>query len=369
VASEAGRAARVPLRAALVGYGYAGRTLHAPLLRATDGLELAAVVSRQPATVGADGPTVRVFDRLEALLADGSIDLVVIASPNELHHPQALAALRAGCHVVVDKPFTVTAAEAESLIAEAGARARVLSVFHNRRWDADFLTLRGLLAGGDLGRVTSFVSRFDRFRPVVRDRWRERPVPGGGIWNDLGPHLLDQALQLFGWPEALQADLAVVRDDATADDQVEVVLRYPRCRVVLGASMLRADTGSRFEVHGTTGSYRKAGLDPQEEMLKRGLRPGDPGFGVDAVEGQVTREVAGRAVVEPRPNAVGDWAAFYRGVVRAIRLGEPPPVAAADALAVMQLIELGRRSAAAAAWLATGHPPPGATFERGGFVH
>lgn len=365
----ADRVAQVPLRAALVGYGYAGRTLHVPLLRATAGLELAAVVSRQPATVGAELPTVRVFERLDDLLEAGGIDLVVIASPNELHHPQALAALRSGCHVVIDKPFTVTVAEAEALIAEAAIHARVLSVFHNRRWDADFRTVRALLDNGELGRVTGFVSRFDRFRPVVRDRWRERPVPGGGLWNDLGPHLVDQALQLFGWPQALHADITVLRDGATTDDQFEVMLRYPRCRVVLGASMLRADAGARFELHGTAGSYRKTGLDPQEEMLKQGLLPGAGGFGVDAVAGRITREVGGQLVSEPWPTATGDWAAFYRGLVRSIRHGEPPPVAAADALAVMQLIELGQRSAAAAAVVAAGRPPAGVTFASSAFVH
>ena len=346
-----------PLRAALVGYGYAGRTIHANLLRAAPGLDLAAVVSRDPAKVAADLPSVRVLPSLEALLDAGDVDLVVIASPNELHHPQAMAALRAGCHVVVDKPFTVTTGEATQLIAEARARGRVLTAFHNRRWDADFLTVRGLLASGELGRVTTFVSRFDRFRPQVRDRWRERAVPGGGLWNDLGPHLVDQALQLFGWPQAVTADVCALRDGAEADDHFDVTLHYPRARVHLGASMLRAQPGARFELHGTAASYLKHGLDTQEDALKRGELPGAEGFGVDPSEGVLVREVDGVRQQLACPNRRGDWGGFYPAVHRAIAEGLQPPVAARDALAVMQVLELGQRSAAIGQRLAMPSPP------------
>ncbi len=195
------------LRVGLVGYGYAGKTFHAPLLGTAPGITLAAIASSKPDVVLADWPEVTVYPTPEALIAAAEIDLVVIATPNDTHAPLASAALAAGKHVVVDKPFTLTVAEAEALQAQAAQVGRVLSVFHNRRWDADFLGLQQLLASGRLGRVTEFTSRFDRYRPEVRQRWREAATIGAGIWYDLGPHLIDQALTLFGLPDAISADL------------------------------------------------------------------------------------------------------------------------------------------------------------------
>ncbi|MFP5356578.1 MAG: oxidoreductase, partial [Gemmatimonadota bacterium] len=244
---------RDPLNVALVGYGFAGRVFHAPLIAAVSGLRLYGVVSGQGELVRSHWPEARVYPELSAALADPAVDLVVLATPNVLHAEQAHAALDAGKHVVVDKPFTVTVAEAESLVAHAERAEKVLSVFHNRRWDSDFLTVRKLIAEGALGEVTYFESRFDRYRPVVRDRWRERAGAGAGLWYDLGPHLVDQALQLFGAPLDMTADLAIQREGAQVDDYFHVVLRYSRLRVVLHASMLVAANDLRFAVHGTRG--------------------------------------------------------------------------------------------------------------------
>ena len=334
------------MNVALVGYGFVGKTFHAPLIASVEGLVLHSVVSSNPDAVRTDFPAARVVPTLEAALVDPAVDLVVIATPNTLHAPQAHAALSAGRHVVVDKPFTVTVAEASDLIAHATRAGRVLSVFQNRRWDSDFLTLRGLLHDGALGVVTQFESHFDRYRPDVRRRWREQAGPGAGLWFDLGPHLLDQALQLFGAPLGITADIAVQRDAAETDDYFHVLLRYPRLRVVLHGSALMAAHDLRYAVHGTRGSFMKQGLDSQEDALKAGRTPGDAHWGVDPRPGTLVQadgdDLTSRTIEGPP----GNYRAYYEGVRDAIRGTGPNPVHATDALQVMRLIEAGVQSSA-----------------------
>lgn len=336
----------VPLNVVLVGYGFVGKVFHAPLIQATPGLSLHTVVSRDAGKVQADWPHARVVADAQAAFDDPAIDLVVIASPNASHAPLAIAALVAGKHVVVDKPFTLSLQEADAVVAAARQADRLLSVFQNRRWDADFLTLRRLIDTGTLGRVAAFHSHFDRFRPVVQDRWRERDEAGGGLWYDLGPHLLDQAVQLFGLPQAITADIARLRDGAQAADYFDTTLRYPRHRVVLHASTLVAGNGLRFAVHGTRGSYLKHGLDAQEDQLRAGLAPGASGWGVDPRAGELVLERDGRLVTEVAHAEHGDYRAYYAGMRDAILHGAPVPVTPQQALDVMRLIELGESSSA-----------------------
>jgi scyllo-inositol 2-dehydrogenase (NADP+) len=333
------------IKTGLVGYGFAGSTFHAPVLAAVEALELRAVASSKPELVHQDWPAATVYADAAQLFADPSIELVVIAAPNEAHFSLAHAALLAGKHVVVDKPFTITSAEAETLIACAKAAGRVLSVYHNRRWDADFLTLKALLQQGTLGRVTSFESHFDRFRPDIKQRWRESAAPGGGLLYDLGPHMLDQALQLFGPPQRLYADTALLRDGAAAVDYFHLVLHYERLRVVLQAGCLVNAPTARFAVHGDKGSFVKFGLDPQEDALKAGARPGQPGWGRDPVQGALHLAGAADGHCQHLPMADGCYHHFYQGMAEAIRNGAPAPVAAQDALATIRLIEAALRSA------------------------
>ena len=334
---------RASLNVAVVGYGYAGRVIHAPLISAVDGLRLHGVVSGQGELVRSRWPEARVYPDLSAALADPAIDLVVLATPNAVHAEQAHAALDAGKHVVVDKPFTVTVAEAESVVAHAERAGKVLSVFHNRRWDSDFLTVRKLIAEGALGEVTYFESRFDRFRPVVRDRWRERTGAGAGLWYDLGPHLVDQALQLFGPPLDLTADLAIQREGAQVDDYFHVLLRYSRLRVVFHASMLVAANDLRFAVHGTRGSFVKLGLDPQEEVLRAGGVIGGDDWGVDRRAGVLTLVEGERVVVREVTSERGDWRRFYAGVRDAIWGVGGNPASGGEGVGVVGWVGRGAR--------------------------
>lgn len=331
-----------PRRIALIGYGYAGKTFHVPLIASVPGLQLAVIASSRPDDVHADLPDVEVVaDPRQAIRRD-DIDLVVIAAPNAQHAPLAAAALRADKHVVVDKPFTLTLAEARELRALAVRHGRLLSVFHNRRWDSDFLGVRQVIDSGRIGEVVHFESHIDRFRPQVRARWRESAQPGAGIWFDLGPHLIDQALQLFGLPQSVQANLAALRPGAMSDDWAHVVLNYKKQRVVLHASMLVAGGSARFAVHGTVGSVIKQRIDQQEAQLLAGMKPGEAGWGEDD---DALLLYPGDAPMETIPSPRGDQRLYYIGIRDAIRGVAPSPVTDAQALAVMAVLEAGTESA------------------------
>lgn len=330
----------LPLNVALVGFGYAGQTFHAPLISACADLRLHAVVTSKPDVLAAAWPEARAVASLDQALADPAIDLVVIATPDAVHAAQAEQALRAGKAVVIDKPFARSHADAARLVDLAREKDLLLSVFQNRRWDADFLALQAEIASGRLGRIATYESRFDRYRPVVRDRWRE--AAGAGVWFDLGPHLIDQALVLFGRPQGITLDLAIQRDGGLSPDRAQATLRYDQARVVLTASMLVAAPDVRFAVHGTKASFLSSGLDVQEDQLKAGLSVGGRGWGVPAsapirVEGETG---ARSAVVSP----AGNYPAYYAGIAAALRGQGPNPVPPEQALAVMEVLEAGVES-------------------------
>jgi predicted dehydrogenase len=339
-----------PLSVALMGYGFAGKTFHAPLLSNVTGLKLTHIVSSDSAKVKRD-PDVTVLATADEAFALQEIDLIVIATPNSTHFDLAHKALAAGKHVVVDKPFTVTSKDAAELISQAARKRRLLSVFQSRRWDADFLTLRQLLAQGLLGKVIQFESRYDRYRPEPRQRWREQAVPGAGIWFDLGSHLVDQALQLFGPPESIYADLELQRQGAQAVDYFHSVLRYGQSRVILSAGCLVISETPRFIVHGTAAGYTKFGMDTQEDSLKRGDIPGGQGWGDDPRLGTLVTACNGGVETRQMPNIPGNYLAYYEGIRDAITAGTPNPVPSEDGLAVMRVLETALKSAAARAEL------------------
>lgn len=327
----------------LIGYGFAGKTFHAPLIRAVAGLTLAAITSSDAAKVGKDFPGMQVFGTPAAMMAEPGIDLIVIATPNDSHAPLARAALVAGKHVVIDKPFALDMAEARDLVALAERQARLLSVFHNRRWDSDFLAAKFGVESGVLGRVTHFESHIDRFRPEVRNRWRERDVPGAGVWYDLAPHMIDQALQLFGLPESVEANFMLQRPGARAVDWAHAVLTYPQHRVVLHASMVAAGGSPRFLVHGDKGSLVKNGIDRQEAQLRDGVLPGAPGWGVDTDRMLIW---SGGNGCRAMPTPAGDHRRYYRAIRDALRGIAPNAVPPIQALAVMAVLEAAIAAAA-----------------------
>ncbi|MEP8985309.1 oxidoreductase [Enterobacter cloacae] len=333
------------IRVGLIGFGYASKTFHAPLIAGTPGMALAAVSSSDATKVHADWPGVPVVSEPKHLFNDPNIDLIVIPTPNDTHFPLAKAALEAGKHVVVDKPFTVTLSQARELDALAKSLGRLLSVFHNRRWDSDFLTVKALLSEGTLGEITFFESHFDRFRPQVRNRWREQAGPGSGIWYDLAPHLLDQAVNLFGLPVSMTVDLTQLRPGAQTTDYFHAVLSYPQRRIVLHGTMVAAAESARYILHGTRGSYVKFGLDPQEERLKNGERLPQEDWGYDMRDGVVTK-VEGETLVEETLLTIpGNYPAYYAAVRDALNGTGENPVPASQAIQIMELIELGIESA------------------------
>jgi len=319
----------------LIGYGYAGRVFHAPLIRSVPGLQLSVVGSSRPDVVHADLPAVTVCTP-EEVTTHPEIDLVVVASPNESHFPLAAAALRAGKDVVVDKPFTVTLAEARALREIASEHKRLLSVFHNRRWDSEILATKAVLQAGTLGEVSHYECHMDRFRPVVRQRWREDAGPGAGLWFDLGPHIIDQSLHLFGLPNSVNASFATLREGGQTDDWAHIQLNYDRLRVILHTSLLVSGGVPRSVLHGTRASWVKYGADVQESQLMAGMSPSDPSFGYDPSPGTLYHGATGERTETPSPR--GNQQMYYVGVRDAILKAQPAPISIHDAIAVMAIL-------------------------------
>jgi predicted dehydrogenase len=339
-----------PHRVGLVGYGLAGAVFHAPLIVTTPTLRLEAIVTRDPerrAQAQRDHPGARIIDSTDALwqLAP-KLDVVVIATPNRTHVPIARAALDAGVGVVVDKPFAPTATEGRALIEDARRRGLLLTVFQNRRWDGDFLTVRRLAAARSLGTIFRFESRFERWRPTPKPGWRERgdPHEAGGLLYDLGSHLIDQAITLLGPVVAVYAELDRRRHAVQVEDDVFLALTHrggSRSRLVVSA--LAAQPGPRFRVLGTEAAYLKWGLDPQEDALRRGERPTTADWGTEPAARWGS--LGAGEHVQPVPTEAGAYPAFYAMVGAALSGGGPPPVDPSDSVAGLEVIEAARRSA------------------------
>ncbi len=332
------------IRTGVIGFGLAGRIFHAAVIAATPGLELAAIVQRKGDEAAKAYPNVQIYRSIEELLADESIRLVAVGTPSFSHFAVAEQCLRADRDVVIDKPFVLTSDEAAQLIRLARERKRLLTVYQNRRWDGDFKTVEKILVSGLLGRLVTFESHFDRFRPQPkREVWRESGGPGGGTLFDLGSHLIDQALTLFGKPESIFATVRVDRDNGAADDVFDITVLYPRLTAYLRASSLAKAAGARFTLHGTQGSFVKFGLDPQEDALKSGASFDSPGFGHEPEEAWGKLYLEGAA-----PERVETEAGDYRGIYANVRdglLGEAKlAVTPEQAWRTTRLIELARDS-------------------------
>lgn len=340
-----------PLRVGLIGYGLGGAVFHAPLIIVNPGLRLAAIVTADPirrAQAQRDHPGAQVVDSAEWLWANArDLDLIVIATPNRTHVPLALAAVAAGLHVVVDKPLAATAEDGRRLANAARSRELLAVPYHNRRWDGDFRTVQKIVREGTIGRITRFESRFERWRPIPRPGWRERtdPAEAGGILFDLGSHLIDQAIHLFGPVSQVYAELDNRRAGSEVDDDAFVALAHSSgVRSHLWMSALVAESGPRLRLLGTGGAYVKMGMDVQEIGLREGLRPTEAGWGAEPEErwGTLSDGSASRKL----RTEVGGYHLFYAEVERAIREGGAAPVAIDDAIAGLAVIEAARDSAA-----------------------
>jgi predicted dehydrogenase len=336
------------LRVGLLGYGIAGRVFHAPLIESTSGMALSAIVTSAPerqAHARAEHAETRILDNADQLLRS-DLDLVVVATPNKTHVPLALAAINAGIPVVVDKPFAPSSAEARRVLAAAEARGVPVTVFQNRRWDSDFRTVRTLVDDGALGAITRFESRYERWTPELSGNWREfgAPEEAGGLLYDLGAHLIDQAVQLFGSVDTVYAELGRVRTNAEVDDDVFVALTHTGgVRSHLWASAAAALHGPRFRVLGSSSAFTVDGLDGQEEALAAGHRPGDPGWG--EVPEQARGSLGTVGSTRPVPSERGAYETFYEHLVTAVRDGDPLPVDPHSSVYVLEIIEAAFRSA------------------------
>jgi predicted dehydrogenase len=326
----------------------AAQVFHAPLIHDSTDLRLTHIVQRQGDQAERTYSHAKVVRSVDALLADDSVQLVVVATPNTSHFDIARRALEAGKHVVVDKPFTITSADADELIKLSRARNRVLSVFHNRRWDGDFLTVTQILGQKLLGRLVEYESRFDRFRSAPKPgAWREQAFPGSGILFDLGPHLIDQAVVLFGSPTGVYAEVRRQRDGAESDDNFELHLEYPQLKVTLKAGMLVCEPSPRFVLYGTEGSFVKYGLDPQEEALKQGGSPAQPNWGAEPGSAWGTHTSCDGTMTRRKyPTLSGCYPEYYKNVYRAITGQDELVVKPEQARDVIRLIELALQSSA-----------------------
>jgi scyllo-inositol 2-dehydrogenase (NADP+) len=333
----------------LVGFGFAGRVFHAPIIAAVPGLRLAAIVQRNGDDAAQLYPGTRLVRSVEEMLATDEIRLVVVATPNTSHYAIAKQCLLADRDVIVDKPFTTTYAEAAELVEIAEKRGRIVTVYQNARWHGDYRTIVELMDGDVLGRIVLYEAHFDRYRLELRpNAWREDPLPGSGVFFDLAPHLIDQAMQLFGPPEAVTADIRIERTGARVDDAFDVTLHYPGMRALLRASMIAVAPALRFLVRGTHGAFVKYGIDPQEAALRRGEVPRDDSWGREPKEnwGTLTTPGKGELVCQTIPTEAGDYRLYYEDVRDALLGLNPVDVTPQQALDLMKALELCARSSA-----------------------
>ena len=333
---------------AVISHGISARTFHIPFITTIPGFSLDMILERTGDSAKQQYPDIKIARTIEEVLNDSSIELVVICSPNETHFPYAKAALLAGKHVVVEKPFTNTSAEALELVELSAQTGNICSVYQNRRYVSDFLTMKKIIDDGMLGETREFFAHYDRYRPDPRTYglWREQELPGSGIFYDLGPHLIDQALVLYGWPRFITADIRKMKSYSKVDDYFDVKLEYDNLIVTLHSSMLVREMGPRYMIHGTKGSFIKSGEDPQEELLKAGVKPIGADWGKEdsSIHGLIHSEVNGEVIRRPYPSLQASYGDYYKNLLNTIRNGAPLKETPLDGYNVIRLIELAFQS-------------------------
>lgn len=337
----------LPIKTALCSFGMSGRLFHAPFISLHPGFVLYSVLERSKDLARVVYPDILVRRSLEDLLNDEAVELVIVNTPSYTHFEYARIALLAGKHVVVEKPFTATTREAEELLSIAKKMGKKLSVFQNRRYDSDFKTVRQVLDEGLLGKIVEAEIHYDRYNPILSPKaHKETPGPPAGVVYDLGPHLIDQALQLFGMPDMVFADLGITRPGSRVEDYMEILLYYPELRVRLKSGYFVREPVPGFIMHGTLGSFLKTRADIQERDLQAGKKPGgrDWGHEPDSERGLLHTEKEGKVIRETLPTLQGDYGDYYEGLWRALRQDDPLPVTAEDGLHTIQIIEAAYQS-------------------------
>lgn len=336
-----------PIRVGVIGYGMAAQVMHLPFITTLKEYRLVSVLERHHRHSQEKYPYVKVVSDIDELVSDPEIDLVVVTSPNETHFPFTQKALLAGKHVVLEKPFTSTSEEARSLIDLSKKTGRVLSVFHNRRYVADFLTMKKILNEKLLGDIVEYEGHFDRYRPELRQSpWKEDTRPASGILYDLGSHLIDQAFYLFGFPETVTADIRIQRPNSAIDDYFDLRLDYGFMKVILKSCMLVREPGPRYMIHGMKGSFLKYEEDPQEAILKTGVLPNTPDWGKEPEEnwGLLHTEIDGKIVRERYPSIPGNFGYYYQNLYKTLAHGAPLLEKPEHGFNTIRMIELAMQS-------------------------
>ena len=335
------------MKTGVVGYGVAAQFMHLPFITTNPDYQLLSILQRTGDSAREKFPAVKIVRSIDEMLADPALELVVITTPNDTHFDYTARALRAGKHVVLEKPFTITSGEGKELIAMARQSGKVLSVFQNRRYVSDFLTIRQLLNENMLGEIVEFEAHYDRYRPEQRPTaWREEDAPGSGIFYDLGAHLIDQAFCLFGLPKSVTADLRIQRPHARTTDYFELWLDYGFTKIILKGGMLVRESGPRYMIHGTKGSFIKYGEDPQEALLRRGILPNTKDWGKEAEDifGLLHTEINGQIIREKYPSVPGNYGGYYTDLYETIVHGKPLKVKPEHGYNTIKLIEQATES-------------------------
>lgn len=336
------------INTAIASYGMSGIVFHGPLLEKHEGFAITKILERNLNNSEGKHPGAAIVRTYEDILNDPAIELVIVNTPDYLHYEMALSALNAGKHIVVEKPFTLKSREADEIIELGLKRGLMVSVFQNRRWDGDFLTVQKVIKEGRLGRLVSFESHFDRFRNYIQESWKEEKRLGAGTLYNLGSHMVDQALCLFGMPEFVFADVRGQRTGSTVDDTFDLFLHYPEVKCLVRGSYLVKEEGPRYILHGTEGSFLKPGIDPQEAMLKAGGVPGSENWGVEdpSFYGTINTGIGGEEVRERIATIPGNYLAYYDSVYGYLREGGTLAVKAEESMSVIRVIEAAYESAA-----------------------
>ncbi len=333
-----------PIVTALASYGMSGQVFHAPFIEAHPGFQLKYIVERTASLSAERYPQSIIARSFEEVLNDKKVELVVVNTPNQLHAPMAKQALLAGKHVIVEKPFSITVEEGKEVMNAALQQQKSLNVFHNKRFEGEFKTVHQLIQDGVLGKLSLFETHFDRYRPEIGPKkWKEEDVPGAGLLYDLGPHMIDQALVLFGWPKSVTADLQKQREGSKVIDYFHITLHYEQHDAIVTAGMFAQGPVMKYYIKGTEGLYTKYGADPQEALLKQGVLPTTYDWGKEASSqwGKITNAKGEESFV---PTLAGTYMDYYESVYKTIREGIAPVVRVEEALDTIAIIELAHKS-------------------------